>query len=98
MGVEGYAYGCSDRSDPSHRVTLSPMVREVSLVTRMLIRVDGDVSEQVSNAFPQLTSRTHRAQTTLTGDVVDQEELQGVLSYLHVLGIPVLEIVTIPED
>ena len=64
----------------------------------MLIRVEGDVSEEVFEAFPQLTPRTHRAQTTLTGDVVDQEELQGVLHYLHTLGITVLEIVTVPEE
>jgi len=67
-------------------------------MTRLLIRVKGDVSDEVSSAFPQLTSRIHRAETTLTGEVVDQEELQGVLSYLHTLGITVLEIVTIPED
>lgn len=67
-------------------------------MAKMLIRVEGDVSEEVSHAFPQLKSKTHRAQTTLTGDVVDQEELQGVLHYLHTLGITVLEIVTIPED
>ena len=53
----------------------------------MLIRVDGDVADEVSGAFPQLTSRTHRPHTTLTGDVVDQEELQGVLNYLHTLGV-----------
>ena len=29
---------------------------------------------------------------------MDQEELQGVLSYLHTLGVAVIEIVTIPED
>ena len=64
----------------------------------MLIRVDGDVSEEVSGAFPQLTARTHRVQTTLTGEVADQEELQGVLNFLHTLGIPVIEVLTIPDD
>ena len=50
-----------------------------------------------SGAFPQLTTHHHRAQTTLTGDLVDQEELQGVLSLLNSLGISVIEIVTIPD-
>jgi len=67
-------------------------------MTKMLIRVDGEVTDELSSAFPHLTTRTHRAQTTLVGDVVDQEELQGVLNLLHSLGIPVVEIVTIPED
>ena len=67
-------------------------------MTKMLIRVDGEVTEELSSAFPHLTTRTHRAQTTLVGDMVDQEELQGVLNLLHSLRIPVVEIVTIPDD
>lgn len=67
-------------------------------MTKMLIRVDGEVTDELSSAFPHLTTRTHRAQTTLVGEMVDQEELQGVLNLLHSLGIPVVEIVTIPED
>lgn len=63
----------------------------------MLIRVDGELSDELSSAFPQLVSRTHPAQTTLVGDLADQEELQGVLHLLHSLGIRVVEIVTIPD-
>ena len=73
-------------------------VRTVIAMTKMLIRVDGEVTDELSSAFPHLTTRTHRAQTTLVGELVDQEELQGVLNLLHSLGIPVVEIVTIPED
>jgi hypothetical protein len=67
-------------------------------VTRMLIRVEGDLSSEVSDFFPQLTSRALPRQSTLIGNLADQEELQGVLHYLHTLGIAVLEVVTIPED
>jgi hypothetical protein len=67
-------------------------------MTRMLIRVDGELSDELVSAFPHLTTRLHRAQTTLVGEMTDQEELQGVLSLLHALGIAVVEIVTIPED
>lgn len=66
-------------------------------MTRMLIRVDAELSDELSSAFPHLTARTQRVQTTLTGDVADQEELQGVLNLLSSLGINVLEIVTIPD-
>lgn len=34
---------------------------------------------------------------TLTGDVEDQQELQGVLNFLDAMGVTVLEVVTIPE-
>ena len=66
-------------------------------MTRLMIRVDAELSDELSGAFPHLTTHHHRAQTTLTGDLVDQEELQGVLSLLSSLGISVIEIVTIPD-
>jgi len=68
------------------------------VVARVLIRVDAELSDELVDAFPQLTSRHHRASTTLTGEVADQQELQGVLNLLSSLGIDVVEVVTIPED
>ena len=67
-------------------------------MTRMLIRVDAEISDELLSAFPHLTTRRHRASTTLTGDVVDQEQLQGVLNLLSALGLEVVEVVTIPDD
>jgi hypothetical protein len=66
-------------------------------VTRLLIRVDAELSDELLSAFPHLVPRHQPASTTLTGDLADQEQLQGVLSLLHLLGIDVLEVVTIPE-
>lgn len=66
-------------------------------MTRMLIRVDAELTDELSGAFPHLTARTQPATTTLTGDVIDQQELQGVLNLLDLLGISVVEVVTIPE-
>ena len=66
-------------------------------MTRILIRVDAELSDELAGAFPQLTTRTQPAQSTLTGDVTDQEELQGVLNHLSALGISVVEVVTIPD-
>jgi hypothetical protein len=67
-------------------------------MTRMLIRVDAELTDELSHAFPHLTARSHRASTTLTGDIIDQQELQGVLNLLSSLGIDVVEVLTIPED
>ena len=66
------------------------------LMTRTLIRVDGDLTDELMSAFPHLQSTRQRAQTTITGDVEDQEELQGVLNFLTSLGVGVLEVITIP--
>jgi hypothetical protein len=68
------------------------------VMTRMMIRVDAELSDELVGAFPHLTAKTQRATTTLTGDLTDQEELQGVLNLLNSLGINVVEIVTIPEE
>ncbi len=66
-------------------------------MTKVVIRVDGEISDELSSAFPHLTSRRLPAQSTLTGDLADQEELQGVLNLLSSLGIDIVEIVTIPD-
>ncbi|WP_243058355.1 hypothetical protein [Nocardioides sp. SR21] len=62
----------------------------------MLIRVDAELTDELSGAFPHLVARTQRA-TTLTGEMADQEELQGVLSLLSSLGISVVEVVAFPD-
>lgn len=67
-------------------------------MARTLIRVDAEISDELSSAFPQLAARHHRAHTTLVGEITDQEELQGVLNLLSSLGIPVVEVLTIPGD
>lgn len=67
-------------------------------MAKMLIRVDAEVSDELSSAFPHLTARRHKASTTLTGQIADQQELQGVLHLLNSLGIDVVEVLTIPED
>jgi hypothetical protein len=67
-------------------------------MVRLLIRVDEELSPQLTTAFPQLTARHHRASTTLVGTLIDQQELHGVLNLLNSLGIDVIEVLTIPED
>jgi hypothetical protein len=67
-------------------------------VAKMLIRVDAEMSDELTSAFPHLTARRHPASTTLTGRISDQEELQGVLHLLSSLGLDVVEVLTIPED
>lgn len=64
----------------------------------MLIRVDSELSDELVTAFPNLRARHHRASTTLTGEVTDQQELQGLLALLDSLGISVIEVMTVPDD
>ncbi|WP_019146308.1 hypothetical protein [Aeromicrobium massiliense] len=66
-------------------------------MSKMVIRVDAELSAELLGAFPHLVPRHHRASTTITGTVADQQELQGVLNLLTSLGVDVVEVVTIPE-
>ena len=65
-------------------------------MTRVRIRLDDEVTDELLSAFPQLTP-VQRTQTTLTGDVTDQQELQGVLNLLSSLGITIVDVVTISD-
>ncbi len=66
-------------------------------VTRVLIRLDDELSDEMMSAFPHLTPTVQRTQTTLRGDVADQEELQGVLNFLSSMGVTIVDVVTIPD-
>jgi len=67
-------------------------------VPRMMIRVDALLSQDVLTAFPGLEALPQRPQTVLSGRVADQEELQGVISFLVSLGVDVVDVVTLPES
>lgn len=66
-------------------------------MTRTLIRVEGELTDELSSAFPHLLTRRQVPQTTVVGDLEDQEELQAVLSFLRSLGVAVVDVVTIPD-
>lgn len=66
-------------------------------MTKVMIRVNDEVSEELMSAFPQLVPTVNPTQTTLTGHVVDQQELQGVINFLASMGVTIVDIMTIPE-
>ena len=71
-------------------------VRRGAVIAVLLVLVFAVTASLAIQAYTN--ARHHRAQTTLTGDLTDQEELQGILNLLSSLGITVVEVVTIPED
>ncbi|WP_127097505.1 hypothetical protein [Brachybacterium saurashtrense] len=68
------------------------------MVKRVHIRVDADLSDDFTSIFPELLKRTQRATTTLTGNIADQQELQGILNLLSAMDVDVIEVVTMPTD
>jgi len=61
-----------------------------------VIRVKGKLSPQLTDAFPSLSAETEPAQTVLHGHLDDQAALAGILNYLDMLGIDILEVMQVP--
>lgn len=65
-------------------------------MTHYVIRVRGRLSPALSDAFPTLSVTPDRPQTTLHGQLDDQESLTGVLAHLDMLGVEILEVLRVP--
>jgi hypothetical protein len=56
------------------------------------IRVRGRLGDMLLVAFPDLSAQADGAETVLTGPLVDQAALYGVLAQLEALGLELLEV------
>lgn len=56
------------------------------------IRIRGLLGETLLAAFPELDARAVDGDTVLTGVLVDQAALHGVLSQVEALGLELLEV------
>ena len=56
------------------------------------IRVRGDLSDMLLEAFPGLQARTERGETVLSGELPDRAALHGVLAEIESLGLELLEV------
>lgn len=64
---------------------------------RYEIRVDGQMSETLTEAFPELESVVVAHQTVLFGQVTDEAHLYGLLVRFQSLGLRVAEMRRLPE-
>ncbi|MBL1104571.1 hypothetical protein JK361_08170 [Streptomyces sp. 5-8] len=64
---------------------------------RYEIRVDGQMTETLAKAFPELDHVVMSGQTVLFGPVVDEAQLFGLLARCQSLGLHVLEMRQMPE-
>ncbi|MFH9864362.1 hypothetical protein [Streptomyces sp. NPDC017202] len=55
------------------------------------IRIDGQMSRAMTEAFPELESRILSGQTLLFGPVTDEAHLYGLLTRFQSLGLQVVE-------
>jgi hypothetical protein len=55
--------------------------------TRYRIVVDGELGPRYASAFDGMTLRAHDGETDITGPIIDQSHLQGLLARIASLGL-----------
>jgi hypothetical protein len=65
---------------------------------RYEIRVDGQMSETMSRAFPELDHLVLSGQSVLVGPVIDEAHLYGLLARFQSLELSVVEMRRLPES
>jgi hypothetical protein len=61
-----------------------------------VIRVNGNLSRELTDAFPSLAADAEPAQTVLHGYLADQAALAGILNHLDMLGVDIVEVMQVP--
>ncbi|TWD80048.1 hypothetical protein FB561_1120 [Kribbella amoyensis] len=61
-----------------------------------VIRVKGNLSRELTDAFPTLKADKEPPQTVLHGHLDDQAALAGILNHLDMLGIDIVEVLQVP--
>ena len=62
------------------------------------LTVEGELTDRMSSSFQGMTLRRVAGNTSLTGVVRDQSELQGLLQRVSALGLTLLEMTTIDSS
>jgi hypothetical protein len=62
------------------------------------IVVRGELSRRFSDAFDGMTVAARAGQTTITGPVVDQAHLQGLIDRVGELGLELVSVNATPSD
>jgi hypothetical protein len=66
-------------------------------VTHYVIRVAGQLSDDLLTAFPLLVATTEPVTTVLQGLLPDQSALTAVIDHLDELGIHIIGLTSLPE-
>jgi outer membrane PBP1 activator LpoA protein len=71
------------------------MHRGAGRVYRIVVR--SELSERYAAAFEDMEMETKGGQTVLTGEVVDQVQLHGIIDRIGGLGLELLSVQALPE-
>ncbi|MGH3147396.1 MAG: hypothetical protein ACRDTR_16490 [Rubrobacter sp.] len=62
------------------------------------IVVGGELSERYAVAFEGMEMETSNGETILTGEVVDQPQLHGILDRINALGLKLVSVEPVPRE
>jgi hypothetical protein len=65
-------------------------------IYRIVVR--DDIGERFALAFEELEMETRRGHTILTGKIVDQSQLHGILDRIGALGLELLSVECLPGE
>ena len=65
-------------------------------VYRIVVREE--LSDRYAVAFEGMEMKTRSGQTILTGEIIDQPHLYGILDRINGLGLELLSVQALPED
>ena len=72
------------------------MHKGTGTVYRIVVR--SELSDRYAVAFEGMEMETKNGDTILTGEVIDQPHLHGILARINGLGLKLLSVQTLPED
>jgi hypothetical protein len=79
-----------------HKRDKQMMGEGTGTVYRIVVR--SELSDRYAVAFEGMKMETKDGETILTGEVIDQPHLFGVLDRIHGLGLELLSVRALPED
>ena len=74
------------------------MTRQKGTGTIYRIVVRSELSERFAEAFEGMEMEVKNGQTVLTGEVVDQPHLHGILERINGLGLELVSVQALPKD
>jgi hypothetical protein len=61
------------------------------------IVVEGELTKRFAGAFAGMTMKAESGQTILTGQIVDQSHLYGILDSISSMGLQLVSVQSLPE-
>jgi hypothetical protein len=72
------------------------MSKGTGTVYRIVVR--SELGERYALAFEGMEMETKHGETILTGEIIDQPHLHGILDRINGLGLKLLSVQALPED